>query len=93
MHLQATCQCHVSGLLQVHSCAASRGAAPSLFQLSQLSQLLGPNAAPCLQTPPLHGVPSVGEPDSAWPQYQQSREEERETVRLSDIYLKVILHS
>ena len=45
----------------------------------------------CMQTPPQHSLPNVGEPDTAYPQYQQSPEEERLTVRLSDIYLKVCL--
>lgn len=43
-----------------------------------------------LQTPPLEGLPDLGEPDQAWPLYQHSNEEERLTVRMSDIYLKVL---
>ena len=41
------------------------------------------------QTPLLEGLPDLGEPDKAWPLHQQSAEEERCTVRLTDIYLKV----
>ena len=41
------------------------------------------------QTPLLEGLPDLGEPDKAWPLHQHSAEEERCTVRLTDIYLKV----
>ncbi|CAL5219417.1 g1245 [Coccomyxa viridis] len=40
------------------------------------------------KTPPLPSLPNMGDPDTAYPQYQQSPEEERLNVRLSDIYLK-----
>ncbi len=70
-------------------CAFS--AVPSQRDTAILPSLHLLNTACCLQTPPLPSLPNMGDPDTAYPQYQQSPEEERLNVRLSDIYLKVCL--
>ena len=52
-------------------------------------QALVPGRRCALQTPPLVEAPNLQDPDQAWPMYQRSDEEERLTVRLSEIYLQV----